>query len=78
MSRTLPAAMTAACLLLGGLGCTESISTMSWPGVGADLPILTDAVGRAITWENRTGEPGAGGKALGGRKGSPRIEKPSP
>lgn len=40
-----------------------------------DMPLLTDGVGRAITWENRTGAPGAGGKAKGGRKGSPCIEK---
>ncbi|MFQ5807805.1 MAG: glycoside hydrolase family 172 protein [Phycisphaerae bacterium] len=38
------------------------------------LPIIPDGVvSRAITWENRTGEPGAGGKARGGRKGSPCI-----
>ncbi len=38
-----------------------------------DLPVLTDGVSRSISWENRTGAPGAGGKAGGGRKGSPAV-----
>jgi hypothetical protein len=35
------------------------------------LPIITDARSRAITYENRNGEPGKGGMERGGRKGSP-------
>ena len=36
------------------------------PSVDAELPIIPDGVvSRAITWENRTGEPGAGGKEQG-------------
>lgn len=43
-----------------------------------DLPIVPeDAVARAITWENRDGAPGGGGKAASGlglgRKGAPCI-----
>ncbi|MHC4443970.1 MAG: glycoside hydrolase family 172 protein [Planctomycetota bacterium] len=45
----------------------------------SDLPVIPDGVvGRAITWENKTGEPGAGGKARGGRKGSPCIRNIKP
>src|SRR5690606_15332647 len=37
------------------------------PTVGAEFPIIPDGVeSRAITWENPTGEKGAGGKAGGG------------
>src|SRR5690606_6019040 len=44
------------------------------PTVGAEFPIIPDGVeSRAITWENPTGEKGAGGKAGGGRKGAPCI-----
>jgi hypothetical protein len=48
--------------------------------LNTELPVIPDGVvGRAITWENRTGEVGAGGQAasnLGvGRKGSPCIPK---
>ncbi|MHC4443971.1 MAG: glycoside hydrolase family 172 protein [Planctomycetota bacterium] len=47
--------------------------------VGASLPVIPDGVvGRAITWENKTGQPGAGGKAKGGRKGSPCIKNVKP
>ncbi|UCD29034.1 MAG: DUF2961 domain-containing protein [Planctomycetota bacterium] len=45
----------------------------------AGLPIIPDGVvSRAITWENKTGAPGAGGKAKGGRKGSPCISNVKP
>jgi len=45
----------------------------------ADLPVIPDGVvSRAITWENRTGAPGAGGKARDGRKGSPCINNVKP
>lgn len=38
------------------------------------LPLIpTHVRSRAITWENRNGEVGAGGQAKGGRKGSPSI-----
>jgi len=63
------------------------LSGCSAPGVGGspvttmmvpDLPLLADGVGRAITWENRTGEPGAGGREAEGRKGSPCIRDVPP
>lgn len=38
-----------------------------------NVPLLTDGVGRAITWENQTGAPGVGGQAREGRKGAPCI-----
>jgi hypothetical protein len=44
------------------------------PSVETEWPIIPDGVvSRAITWENRSGEPGAGGKERDGRKGSPCI-----
>ncbi len=66
---------------LGG-GCSATPTTApldAGPRIGAaeidtELPIIPDGVvGRAITWENRTGEVGAGGKMRDGRKGSPCI-----
>ncbi|MCP4246069.1 MAG: hypothetical protein GY778_03375, partial [bacterium] len=46
--------------------------------IDTSLPVVPDGVvSRAITWENRTGEVGAGGQAASGlgkgRKGSPCI-----
>jgi hypothetical protein len=44
------------------------------PLMAQNWPIIAPAVkSRSISWENRTGEPGAGGKEGGGRKGSPAI-----
>jgi hypothetical protein len=44
------------------------------PIMAQNWPIIPPGVrSRSISWENRTGEPGAGGKAGGGRKGSPAI-----
>lgn len=37
----------------------------------SNLPFIMNIDSRAITMENRAGEPGEGGKARGGRKGSP-------
>ncbi len=46
------------------------------PTLDASLPIIPEDVeSRAITWENKTGEKGAGGKEKEGRKGSPAIPK---
>jgi hypothetical protein len=72
-------ALMPATLLLIPLAACASGCAPARVGVCAldtDLPVIPDGVvGRAITWENRTGEPGAGGKARGGRKGSPCIPK---
>lgn len=69
-------------------GCESTpagVHSEACPGCGpraaadADMPVIPNGVvARSITWENRTGEPGAGGKAKGadgvvGRKGSPCI-----
>lgn len=51
-------------------GCTQNTAT--------DLPLITDGVARAITWENPTGAPGSGGKAREGRKGAPAIPNIKP
>lgn len=65
--------------VLGLLGCADAGGLMGGPSlVCPELPLLTDGVGRAITWENRKGEPGAGGKEKGGRKGSPCIPNIEP
>lgn len=54
-------------------GCRSSGPADPLSLMPADLPLITDAAGRAITWENKTGAPGAGGQARNGRKGSPCI-----
>lgn len=65
-----------ACAAPGGRGEPTCLASLC-----SDLPVIPEGVvGRAITWENRTGEPGAGGKAPGannvsGRKGAPCIPK---
>jgi len=57
-----------ACDATGG---SEGIGMMA-PGL--EMPVIPDGVtSRAITWENRTGEPGKGGQTRGGRKGAPNI-----
>jgi hypothetical protein len=44
------------------------------PVTGQNWPLIPSGVrSRSISWENRSGEPGEGGKAGGGRKGSPAI-----
>ena len=66
-------------LLLPGAAATGQAPAVGIAAVGNDLPLIPEGVvSRAITWENRQGEPGAGGQAshktLGvGRKGSPAI-----
>jgi hypothetical protein len=57
-------------------GCRTGTAAVRHPAVGlADLPRIPDGVvSRSISWENRTGEPGRGGMAGGGRKGSPAID----
>lgn len=65
--------------LFMGCSTTGPASEVGIAALGRDLPLIPEGVvSRAITWENRTGEPGEGGKAvhpgLGpGRKGSPCI-----
>ncbi len=54
--------------VLGQMDATNLFPSVGHPG---SLPIITDAESRAITMENREGLPGQGGKARGGRKGSP-------
>ncbi len=66
------AAALSGCSSAGGSG--SPVTTLMVP----DLPLLADGVGRAITWENRTGEPGAGGREGEGRKGSPCIRDVPP
>jgi len=68
-----------AILLLPGAAATGQAPAVGITAIGNDLPLIPEGVvSRAITWENRKGEPGVGGKAshktLGvGRKGSPCI-----
>lgn len=51
-------------------------SEVRMPTLDATFPVIPDGVeSRAITWENKTGAKGAGGEAMGGRKGSPAIPK---
>jgi hypothetical protein len=59
------------------LGLTEVLRAAdALPTLDAGFPTIPDgAESRAITWENRTGEKGAGGKEREGRKGSPAIPK---
>ncbi len=70
-------AVAGAALLLVGIGCHNADGPAERFGASMtaapDLPLITDGVSRAITWENRKGEPGAGGKEKEGRKGSPCI-----
>ncbi len=54
------------------VGCATVDVQLMYP-MTADVPVIGSAVSRAITWENQTGEPGAGGEEGGGRKGSPKI-----
>jgi len=67
------------CLLILTSVILAPLAACVAPGsIDTELPIVPDgAVARAVTWENRTGEVGAGGQAksgLGvGRKGSPCI-----
>jgi len=67
------------CLILSGCAVTGQTPAVGIAALGNDLPLIPEGVvSRAITWENRTGEPGEGGKAvrpdLGpSRKGSPCI-----
>ncbi len=54
--------------------CAAMSNTSSVATSGSDLPAISDGVvSRAITAENRTGEPGQGGKTKKGRKGSSFI-----
>jgi hypothetical protein len=66
----------AACLLAAGLtACSTTnqgvpMDTLSVGGMPLYSPVIKS---RAITAENQTGAPGAGGKELGGRKGLPCL-----
>jgi len=71
MWRTLSVAALLAGVALSSVGCEAPNTQMATCPRG--LPVLTDAVSRSISWENKKGEPGAGGKARDGRKGSPCI-----
>ncbi len=61
-------------------GCAVDTTATAGPPTlaGAEYPVISDGVGRAITWENKTGAPGAGGKERDGRKGSPAIKRIRP
>ncbi len=72
------------CLLLVATGMTTLTAAAeragTQPAVAGPVltaqswPIITPTVkSRSVSWENRTGEPGGGGKEGGGRKGSPAI-----
>jgi hypothetical protein len=56
---------------------TNTLMFASTGSVGA-LPLITQGQSRAITMENPMGLPGQGGKAGGGRKGSPCYENLEP
>jgi hypothetical protein len=61
-------------LLICSGGCGPGAGRMMT--LDCELPVIPDGVvSRAITWENRTGAVGAGGKTRAGRKGSPCIPK---
>lgn len=65
-------------LLLSAIGLCLAGCAASTPALGPDWPTMDESIAsRAITWENRTGDKGAGGKEganLGPtRKGSPCI-----
>lgn len=65
-------------LIAGGCGSPLTTGTVGPADLNPELPVVPDGVvSRAITWENKTGAVGEGGKAaskLGaGRKGSPCI-----
>ena len=66
-------------MMAGGLSPCGA-QTIGAAEIDTSLPVIPDhVVSRAITWENRTGEAGAGGQAASGlgkgRKGSPCIGK---
>jgi hypothetical protein len=63
----------AALLLLASLAPGQA-GRGSSAALDPQLPIIPEGtVSRALTWENKTGEPGRGGMSRAGRKGSPCI-----
>lgn len=67
-------------LALLAFGCNQGhvirINDAPLSALDAQLPTIPSGVeSRAITWENKTGAKGAGGKEREGRKGSPCIPK---
>jgi len=81
LSRNLWCVVLAGCLVAGGVGCSAAGPVgPALPGSESwQLATIPEGVSsRSISWENRTGAPGGGGKAvhpkLGpGRKGSPCV-----
>ena len=71
MSRVPKARVGMVVRAVGWSGCriTSGLGPSSFPVIPAGV------VSRAITWENRKGEPGGGGRAGNGRKGSPCIRQ---
>lgn len=73
--RLLPLFCAGAAMIWAAGGCASNPAAME-PEVEQGIPLIpSGVVSRAITWENKTGEPGAGGKTREGRKGSPCIHE---